>query len=85
MDSVSAVPARRFGIDAPSLGDGARADFAIFRKPILEASLTDVVLVVANGRLRVLDPTLIEALGEWKSEGTVSEMGGVARWTSMST
>lgn len=85
MDSVSAVPARRFGIDAPSLGDGARADFVIFRKPILEASLTDVVLVVANGRLRVLDPTLVEALGKWRSEGTVSEMGGVARWTSMST
>ncbi len=85
MASVGAVAARRLGIDCPSLDEGRRADFAVFRRPILEASANDVALVVAGGRVRVLDPNLVPALGNWKSTGTVGEMGGVVRWTSMST
>jgi cytosine/adenosine deaminase-related metal-dependent hydrolase len=83
MDSVGPIAARRFGIDAPSLADDTRADFVIFRKPVLDALPVDVALVVANGHLRVLDPTLIDALGKWECTGTVSEMGGVARWMSL--
>ncbi|HEY7898024.1 MAG TPA: amidohydrolase family protein [Gemmatimonadaceae bacterium] len=85
IDSVGAVAARRFGIDPPSLNDGARADFAVFRKPILEATAADVALVVAGGRLRVLDPELVSALGKWASAGTISEMAGVHRWTALSS
>lgn len=85
MDGVGAVSARRLGVDPPSLEYGARADFAIFRKPVLQASCADVALVVAGGHIRVLDPGLVPALGRWQSGGTVSEMGGVARWTCMSS
>jgi cytosine/adenosine deaminase-related metal-dependent hydrolase len=83
VESVGAVAARRLGIDCPSLDYGARADFAIFRRPILEASANDVALVVAGGRVRVLDPELVSALGSWATAGSVAEMGGVARWISM--
>jgi cytosine/adenosine deaminase-related metal-dependent hydrolase len=83
MESVGRGPARRFGMDCASLDYGSRADFAIFRRPVLEATANDVALVVAGGRVRVLDPDLVSALGTWGAAGSVTEMGGVARWTSM--
>ncbi|MEO6866347.1 MAG: amidohydrolase family protein [Gemmatimonadaceae bacterium] len=82
-DAVGAVAARRLGVDAPSLRCGERADFAIFRKPVLEASPADVVLVVAGGRLRVLAPSLTPALGKWETMGAATEMNGVVRWISL--
>ena len=83
MDAVGCVAARRFGIDAPSLDPGARADFAVFRAPLLEATCSDVALVVAGGRVRVLEPSLVPSLDAIASSGTVTEMDGVARWVSL--
>ncbi|HEY4076022.1 MAG TPA: amidohydrolase family protein [Rhizomicrobium sp.] len=58
LDAVGAVAARRFGLPQPSLSTGAVANLAVFRKPILDADAGDVALVIAGGKLRVLDPTL---------------------------
>ena len=82
-DAVGRVAARRFGVDEPSLDHGARADFAVFRSPLLESSSADVALVIANGRVRVLDPALAPSLGTFAGTGTVTEMDGVTRWVSL--
>src|SRR5215469_9243821 len=60
--AVGSVAARRFGIPEPSLMPGARADLVVLHRPLLEASFADVALVVAAGRLRVLDPVLLPQL-----------------------
>lgn len=80
--AVGETAARRLGLPAPSLAPGAPADLVAFRRPVLEATAADVALVVAGGVVRVLDPALRSALGRWEKLGSVSRMGGVARWTS---
>jgi cytosine/adenosine deaminase-related metal-dependent hydrolase len=82
-DAVGMLAARRLGVEQPSLEHGSRADFAVFRKPVLDALPVDVALVVANGRLRVLEPDLVPALGKWQSAGASSEMNGVVRWLDL--
>lgn len=82
-DAVGSLAARRFGIDRPSLDPGARADFVVFRAPLLEASCADVALVVAGGRVRVLDPALVSSLDALTDTGAVAEMNGVERWVSL--
>ncbi|HYH82276.1 MAG TPA: amidohydrolase family protein [Longimicrobium sp.] len=81
LDAVGAVAARRLGIAAPSLDVGARADLAVFRRPVLEAGIADVAVVVAAGVPRVLDPALAPALGKWGDAGHPMELGGTTRWT----
>jgi hypothetical protein len=80
--AVGSVAARRLGVAEPSLEIGERADIVVFRRPVLEASTGDVALVIANGRVRVLDPVLCPALGELQSAGEITQSDGVERWVS---
>jgi hypothetical protein len=78
-DAVGATAARRLGLPPPNLQIGVQANFAVFRKPIFEATAGDVALVAAAGALRVLDPALIPA---GSSHGQIIEYRGVRRWIS---
>jgi imidazolonepropionase-like amidohydrolase len=78
--AVGSVAARRFGIPEPSLMPGARADLVVLRRPLLEASFADVALVVAAGKLRVLDPALLPRFP--LSHGSMVTWRGAQRWIS---
>ena len=80
LDAVSAVAARRIGVERPSLEIGARADLVVFRRAPLEASEEDVALVVAGGVPRVADPALVPALGPLAGAGRLEPLNGVVRW-----
>lgn len=54
LDAVGATAARRLGLAPPSLEAGARADVAVFRRPVLEATEDDVALVVTGGAIVVI-------------------------------
>jgi cytosine/adenosine deaminase-related metal-dependent hydrolase len=82
LDAVGATAARRIGVAAPALTPGARADVVVFRRPPLEASETDVALVVAGGVPRVADPALVPALGALGEAGRLETLNGVVRWIS---
>ena len=58
LDAVGSVAARRLGLPEPSLDEGAPADLALFRRPVLEATPGDVALVLVDGVPRVFDPAL---------------------------
>ena len=79
LDAVGATAARRLGLPAPSLAPSARADLAVFRRPVLAATPADVALVMVGGVPRVLDPALVPA--DWADSGRLMEMDGVVRWT----
>ena len=79
-DAIGPVAARRLGVEAPSLAVGARADVIVLRRPLLEASEEDVVVVIADGVVRVLDPVLVPALGAGHHRGRIQAVGGVMRW-----
>jgi cytosine/adenosine deaminase-related metal-dependent hydrolase len=79
-DAAGVVAARRIGVEPPSLAVGARADVVVLGRPLLEATERDVVVVVAGGVLRVLDPALVGALGTRAELGRIEARDGVARW-----
>jgi cytosine/adenosine deaminase-related metal-dependent hydrolase len=81
-DAVGVTAAKRLGIDPPSLDVGARADAIVLRRPLLEATETDVALVVAGGVLRVVDPVLLHALGPHAAVGRLDTADDVTRWIS---
>lgn len=78
--AVGSIAARRFGLPEPSLLPGARADLVVLRRPLLEATLKDIALVIAAGKLRVLDPVLLPQLP--LSHGSIVTWRGVQRWIS---
>jgi cytosine/adenosine deaminase-related metal-dependent hydrolase len=80
--AVGEVAARRMGIAVPSLEPGARADFVVLAKPLLEASAQDVELVVAGGVPRVATPWLGARLHELGLRGRSMTVGGVTRWVN---
>ncbi len=55
LDAVGATAARRLGLPTPSLECGAPADLAVFRRPVLEATVADVALVIVAGVPRIAD------------------------------
>ena len=79
-DAVGATAARRLGVAPPSLETGARADVVVLRRPLLDATESDVAVVVAGGALRVLDPELLPALGPFATIGRMETAAGVTRW-----
>jgi cytosine/adenosine deaminase-related metal-dependent hydrolase len=83
--AVGAVAAVRLGLDAPALDPGGRADLVLLRRPLVEARATDVLLVVANGAVRVACPDLAPRLGIHADHGTEMTIGTVVRWTSART
>ena len=78
VDAVGSVAARRLGIVGPRLAKGAPADLVLLRRPVLEARLDDVLLVMAQGRLCVVAPELMGALRP--QDGQMIEFQGVSRW-----
>ena len=80
LDAVGPVAQRRLGMAQTSLVIGARADIVVSRAPILESRIEDIVLVMANGVLRVLEPDLAVAMGPLG--GRRNEAFGVKRWTN---
>jgi cytosine/adenosine deaminase-related metal-dependent hydrolase len=80
MEAVGAVAARRLGLPMPALEPGARADLAVFRRPVLDAHAFDVAAVVADGVLRVLDAALVPSLGPAFAEGRIVHTNGITRW-----
>lgn len=81
-DAVGTAAARRLGVAPPSLEVGARADVIVLRRPLLDASEADVLAVIANGVVRVLEPSLVPALGPRAETGRIETAGGVERWIS---
>lgn len=79
-DAVGLLAARRLGLPIPSLDEGSPADLVVLRRPLLEARAADVVLAVAGGVLRVLDPVFVPMLDALGNRGRVVESAGVARW-----
>lgn len=79
LDAVGATAARRLGIPQPALEIGAPADIAVFRRPVLDATPADVALVMVDGVVRVLDPSLAPVL-PLTTGGRAMEIGGVTRW-----
>lgn len=78
LGSVGSVAARRLAIAEPTLEIGTIANLAIFRRPVPHAELADVALVIAKGKLRVLDPEFLPMAGV-SGERTI-EWRGVRRW-----
>ena len=81
-DAVGATAARRRGVPPPALETGARAAGVALRRSLLDATEADVVVVIANGVVRVLDPSLVPAPGPGADAGRVETADGVARWIS---
>ena len=82
LDAVGPLAARRLGITPPSLEAGTRADLVVSDRPILESRLEDILLVMADGVVRVLEPTLaarIDPVG-----GQSFEAFGARRWINNS-
>jgi hypothetical protein len=79
-DAVGATAARRLGLAPPSLVVGSRADVVVLRRPLLEATEADVVVVVADGALRVVDPVLLPPLGSLAARGRIDTGGDAPRW-----
>ena len=79
-DAVGATASRRLGIAAPSLEPGARADLIVLAKPLLEAGVQDVELVVAGGAPRVATPAIGALLEDGGFSGRALTLGGVTRW-----
>ncbi|HET6763847.1 MAG TPA: hypothetical protein VFH27_09240 [Longimicrobiaceae bacterium] len=82
LDAVGSVAARRLRIAPPSLEEGAPADLAVFRRPVLEAASDDVALVMVGGELRVADHGVADGLGPHGRRGRLARMHGVTRWIS---
>jgi cytosine/adenosine deaminase-related metal-dependent hydrolase len=83
--AVGAVAAARLGLDPPALDPGDRADLILLRRPLVEARAADVLLVVANGAVRVACPELASRLGSHADHGIEMTIGTVVRWTSART
>ena len=76
--AVGVTAALRLGIPAPSIVSGEPADLAVFRRPLLEASLNDILLVMAAGEMRVVHPDFAAKLGI--AHGRIVTWRGVRRW-----
>jgi len=79
--AVGATAARRLGLAAPSLEPGDRADIVALRKPLLEATAEDVLLVIAGGVPRAASLDLAPWLNRIAPGGAPMRIGSVTRWT----
>lgn len=81
-EAVGATPARRLGLPAPSLEPGSAADLILLGKPVLEASVEDVALVVVDGIPRVARGDLVPMLNGLAERGEEMRIGSVVRWVN---
>jgi cytosine/adenosine deaminase-related metal-dependent hydrolase len=78
LDAVGPLAARRLGVTLSNLDIGTRANIVVSDRPILESRLEDIVLVMAGGVVRVLEPELAARIGP--AGGRCLEAFGVRRW-----
>jgi len=78
LDAVGPRAARRLGVTLPNLDIGTRADIVVSGRPILESRPGDIVLVMAGGVARVLEPELAARIDP--AGGHCLEAFGVRRW-----
>ena len=79
LDAVGPVAARRLGVAQTSLAIGTQADIVVSRRPFLESRLEDIMLVMAGGVLRVLEPGLARAFCDRPADASF-EAFSVRRW-----
>ena len=80
--AVGTTAARRLGLPAPSLEQGAAADLVVLRKPVLDACAEDVLLVLVDGVPRLAHPSLSPLLTPFFGPAGEKTMDGVVRWTA---
>lgn len=78
LDAVGSCAARRLGVTPSSFDIGTRADLVVSDRPILESRLEDILLVMAGGVVRVLEPELAARIDP--ADGHCLEVLGVRRW-----
>lgn len=78
--AVGEVAARRLGILPPSLDLGAPADVFLLGRPLLDATLEDVLLVAVDGCVRVAHPQFVPLLA--LAGGRTVTWRGTTRWIS---
>jgi cytosine/adenosine deaminase-related metal-dependent hydrolase len=78
--AVGETAARRLGLPAPSLEHGAAADLVVLRKPVLDASAEDILLVLVDGVPRLAHPSLSPLLAPFFGPAEEKTMDGVVRW-----
>ena len=81
-DAVGLVSASRLCLCAPSLEPGAKADFILLARNLVEASSSDVALTVVGGIPRVARADIAGQLGGYVEKGRIRRVGGVVRWTN---
>lgn len=80
LDAVGPLAARRLGVPLPGLDIGTRAGIVVSARPILESRLDDILLVMADGVVRVLEPELAASMNP--TGGRRFEVFGIRRWIS---
>jgi cytosine/adenosine deaminase-related metal-dependent hydrolase len=80
LDAVGRVAARRLDLPPPSIEIGAVADLVVFRKPLFEATADDVAVVLAGGKIRVLDPAIGATVDAFAAKRRRYDTGGSWRW-----
>ena len=86
LGAVGAVAARRLGLPEPGLEPGQPADLAVFRRPLLEAEMGDVALVMVRGVPRVLDPGLAPPAADRRFPGRRMRVNeSLVRWIDQRT
>jgi cytosine/adenosine deaminase-related metal-dependent hydrolase len=79
--AVGWLAAQRLALPVPALEAGQPADLAVFRRPVLEAEMRDVALVMTGGVLRVLDSELAPPGADRRFRGRRVQVGaGLVRW-----
>ena len=78
--AVGETAARRLGLPAPSLEPGAAADLVVLRKPVLDASAEDILLVLVDGVPRLAHPSLGPLLDPFFGPAEEKTVDGVVRW-----
>lgn len=80
--AVGATAAERLRLPPANLAPGERADLVVLARPLLDASASDVDLVMAAGVPRVARPALAPLLARIGHEGRTVSSGGVPRWVN---
>jgi cytosine/adenosine deaminase-related metal-dependent hydrolase len=82
LDAIGRTAATWLGLTGYGMHVGARADLVVSKRPLLDANLDDILLVMADGALRVLAPELVDLMKP--AGGQIVERFGVTRWISAS-
>jgi hypothetical protein len=79
LGAVGTTAARRLGLAAPLLEDGANADVIVLRAPLLDARAADVALVLVRGRPVLADEDFAELFAASGVTAQPIVVGGVRK------